>query len=525
MKRFGKFFALISALFAFAACDTSEQEPQIDFKLSVTPSELTFEAEGGLKSITLSAPSLWQVEITKGEAWLGVNKLSGELGEGQTIHISAWENSSTESRTGEIHFHSQGAVAIVTVTQAGIQEVTPEGPELPVATKKNTYVINGNEKSFFGTAFMMVGENPSVMATTQLGVAGAEAILSSSSYFYGAVSPLLVGTEFDITTESTIFTLISSLTGATIETAAPGMTEELTAGKACLNIEGDVATLTAGLILADGTTLAVNISTKASEDIEINENVIMRGSERKPIRASFYMNEGGMTYLYLTSAGIDYAEELDIAVWYMYIMLGDELLTGRTIDLSSDLITNDNFILGVMDNSDSSQAWAITKADLQGATGSILVKENSEGNYSIIIDIDLFGTPYYASFEGQCRSCYDAPVVETNYLIVDGEKKGVSSATLDMRGDDTLCNITFGIEGGESVVATLPKSCLNGNAYGFSQSDDFAVTYGEVTFSPLNGDRGTIIALLDEDLLTLEFSFMNYAGFELSYSGAVTIYQ
>lgn len=523
MKRFGKFLALLSAIFAFAACETVEEEPQ--FKLDINPSELTFEAAGGSQEITLSATNRWHVEITEGGDWLGVNKLSGELGEGQTIHISAWENSSTESRTGEIYFHSGGGAAILTVTQKGLQEVIPEGPELPVATKENTYVINGTEKSFRAAAFMMVGENPSVMATTQLGVSGAEAILSSSSYFYGAVSPLLVGTEFNITTESTLFTLLSTLTGATIETAAPGMTEELTAGKACLKIEGEKATLTAGLILANGTTLAVNISTKIEEEVEINENIIMRDSERKPIRASFYMNEGGMTYLYFTSAGIDYAEELDIAVWYMYLMIGDELLTGRAIDLSSDQITDDNFILGVMDNADSSQAWAITKADLQGATGTILAKENGEGNYSVIIDIDLFGTPYYVSFEGKCRSCYDTPVVDTNYLIVDGEKMGVSSATLDMRGDDTLCTITFGIEGGRSAVVTLPKSCLPVGTYGFSQSDDLAVSYGDVTFSPLNGDRGTIILELDEESLTLEFSFMNYAGFEISYSGAVTIYQ
>lgn len=523
MKRFGKFFALVSAIFAFAACETAEEETP--FKLDINPSELTFEASGGSQEITLSATNRWHVEITEGGDWLGVDKSSGEAGEGQKVTITAWDNSAEESRTGEILFHSGGGAATLTITQQGLQEVIPEGPELPVATKANTYVLNGREQSFRATAFMMVGENPAVMATTQLGVSGAEAILASNNFFYGAVNPLLEGAEFDVMTESSVYTFISTLMGATIETLAPTMTEEVTAGKACLKIEGEVATLTAGLILADGTTLAVNISAKAEEEIEINENVIKRGNERKPIRASFYMAEGGNTFLYFTSAGIEYAEELDIAIYYMYLMLGDELLTGRTIDLSSGTLTDDNFMLGLMDNADSSASWGISGSTIGDSTGTIIAKRNEEGNYSVILDVTVGGVEYYISFEGACRSCYDEPVVETNYLIVDGEKMGVSSATLDRRDEGELCDITFGVEGGRSVVATLPKSCLDGNAYGFSQSDDFAVTYGEVTFSPLNGDRGTIIALLDEETLTLEFSFMNYAGFEISYSGAVTIYE
>lgn len=523
MKQIGKFLALLGAIFTFVACDSVEDEPQTDIKLSVTPSELTFESEGGLKSITLSAPSSWQVEITKGEAWLGVNKLSGELGEGQTINISAWENSSTESRTGEIYFHSGGGAAILTITQKGYEEVIPEGPELPVATNENTYVINGTEKSFRAAAFMMVGENPSVMATTQLGVSGAEAILASNNYFYGAVSPLLVGTEFDITTESTLFTLLSTLSGATIETAAPGMTEELTAGKACLKIEGEKATLTAGLILADGTTLAVNISAKVESGVEINENIILRDAERKPVRASFYMKEDGMTYLYFTSAGIDYAEELDIAVWYMYLMISDDLVAGKTIDIESDQITSSNFILGVMDNADYSASWAITKDDLQGATGSFYAKENSEGNYSVLIDIDLFGTPYYLSFEGKCRSCYDTPVVESNYLIYNQEKFSVTGATIDSKEEPW--RITFNIEGGTTLTATLPASFVDGNAHGFSQSDLLTVSYNGETYSYANGNSGTVTALLNEENFTLDFAFTNYKNCEISYSGAVTIYE
>ena len=519
MKQISRILALLLLIGAttFSAC--KEPEPE-SATITITPAELTFDWEAGWQSVTVSSTHDWQLEIEEGAEWITTSQNSHIAGKEVTFRVAvSSDNTSSEERVGRIAFHAEGTTEYLKVTQRGNSNSTPT----PTIPKENCYSLNGEEHLLPSTAFMMVGENPAIVASPRMGLNSGEQILESSSYFYAAVSPVLNGVEFDLMTESSPYTLISTLSGALLECVAPGLTEEITSGKATFAIVDKRATFVAALTLASGSTLAINISTEAEENITINENTISRGAEKKPLRTAFYMNEEGMTYLYFTPAGIDYAEELEIATWYMYLMVGDQLINNQRISLTDDIIEGSNFILGLMDNLNADNSWTITGDELGGATGTILLKHNSEGNYTTLLEVVYGGVEYKIAFEGDCISCYDAPVVESNYLLYDGAKHNLTSATIDAKGEPW--SLSLRVDNGKSVVITAPESFFDGNAHGFSQSPHLTVTYDGQTFSKANGNSGTLTLNLDQDMLTLDVAFTNYAGCEVAYSGAVTIYE
>lgn len=515
-----KFFGIISLLLLCGSMLNACTEPESQPTITITPSSLTFDWDGGWQSVTVHSTHDWQLEIVEGQEWIATSIDSHLANQQITFRVLlSGENNSEQERVGRIAFRAESTTEYLTVTQSGKPSVAPP----PAAAKENTYVIDGKEYKFGSTAFMMVGENPAVVASPRLALQGAEKILESENYLYAAVSPLLNGVEFDLMTESTPYTLISTLAGALIECVAPEMTEEITSGKATFAIADKRATFQASLTLANGSQLAINITTLAEEKITINENTISRSEEKKPLRTAFYMNEEGMTYLYFTPAGIDYAEELEITTWYMYLMVSDDLIKNQTIDITSEATRNGKFIVGLMDNLDSSRSWSITGDDLGGATGTLFVKRNGEGDYSTLLNLLYGGVEYKISFEGKCISCYDAPVVESNYIIFNGTKNHLTAATLDAKEEPWTLSLR--VDNGESVVITAPANFFDGNAHGFSQSPLLSVSYKGETFSKANGNSGTLTLGLDQDLLTLEVAFTNYAGCDVAYSGSVTIYQ
>ena len=224
----------------------------------------------------------------------------------------------------------------------GTENPNPETPT-PEPLAKNAYAINDATHTFGSVGAMMEGENLLIVATPTSGVEGAEAIFECEEYFYGAVSPLLLDVEFDVMSEQRLFTMVSTLAGASLETVAPEFLDEVSAGKCLINKNGNIFTLKAELTLIDGTTLAVHI--EAEEHFVVNENKIWRGKEEKPLRAAFYQTEEGTTGLYFTPGGIDYFEELEIATWYLYLVLDDELISGDVVSLSG--LNGKSFVFGM----------------------------------------------------------------------------------------------------------------------------------------------------------------------------------
>lgn len=396
----------------------------------------------------------------------------------------------------------------------GTENPNPETPT-PEPLAKNAYAINDATYTFGSVGAMMEGENLLIVATPTSGVEGAEAIFECEEYFYGAVSPLLLDVEFDIMSEQRLFTMVSTLAGASLETVAPEFLDEVSAGKCLINKNGNIFTLKAELTLIDGTTLAVHI--EAEEHFVVNENKIWRGKEEKPLRAAFYQTEGGTTGLYFTPGGIDYFEELEIATWYLYLVLDDELISGDVVSLSG--LNGKSFIFGMMDNH-SGENVEISTDDLQGATGSFRVLKGEEGHYTAEVNITIANTTYKIAYDGNCTWWEVAPEVKTNYMLYGKKEIALTSATIDTSAEVWVVELTAA--DGSVVTATAPANFFDGTAKGFSWSTDLTVSYLGEIYSKATGYGGTFTAAYDEAKGMLDLTFTNYSNLQVYYSNSCT---
>lgn len=500
---------LLSAIFMWG-CGEPIEEPAPDAPFVVSPAELNFEAEGNSAEVAIEAGGRWEAKVVEGTDWIGIDKSSGDAGV-SVLTVTAWRNTADDAREGMVEITSGEATKQVIVHQKGVKVTAA----LPEATKKNTYLINGIERAFGSTAVMMVDDNVLVAATPESGKRGAEAILECEEYFYGAVSPLLVDKSFDVMTEEVLYTIASTLAGATLEGVAPLFREEVTAGGCQLTSAGDVLTLKVGLILADGTQMAVWIEAKNSG--EINENKISRGEEEKPLRAAFYHLDDEMTALYFTPAGIDYFAELEIASWYLYVMVDNSLLSGESVDVAE--IGDRLFMFGVVDNV-TGEVMAISNEDMQGATGNLLLSSLGEERYLADLAIEVEGIVYKVAFSGLCKSSAVEPEIKINYITYKGREYDLTGASIDTSSE--VWSVELMVANGKVITATIPQDFFTGQAKGFSQSPALTVTYLERTYSKANGDSGTIIASYDEEGGHLDLEFMGYGDLSFVYSGDCT---
>ena len=387
--------------------------------------------------------------------------------------------------------------------------------------KVNTYSVDGVVGSFKSVAVMMVGENISIVATPNEGVASAEAILECENYLFASVSPLLVGKEFDIKAEKSLYTIISTLAEAPLETVAPDETNEVVSGKAKLVYENNILTVKAEMVLANGSVFAFHA--KAEHSVEINENTIARGNEEKPLRAAFYSEVGNTTTLVFTPANIDYFEELEDASWYMFITVSNNLVSGSNIDVKN-LGANDTFEFGVVDNVRDSKSFSVVYGftDMSDVEGLFKIAKKEEGEYAVNIDLSVAGVGYKASFDGKCISEHKKQEVKTNYFIYNGSEYAATGATLTKGASVWSVEITA--SNGASATVVAPQSFFEqGGTYGFSQSSLFRVVCEGVTYSKANGSSGTVTLKYDDQNKTLTIDFTNYDNLQFNYSGVVTV--
>ena len=166
----------------------------------------------------------------------------------------------------------------------------------------NSYSISGEAIKLQSVAVDMLDDNIYVVATPTPNLTTAEAILKREEYIFVAVSPLLVGKEIDIKTESSLYTIISTLGAAPLKEVTPKNNSEVLAGTAQLTYENGVAVVKAEITLTNGEVLKLHLS--AEKEVEVNDNTIARGGEEKPLRAAFYDEGDYSTTLYFTPAGL-----------------------------------------------------------------------------------------------------------------------------------------------------------------------------------------------------------------------------
>lgn len=399
--------------------------------------------------------------------------------------------------------------------------------EQPQYMSGNSYAIDGNEYTFGSVAAMMSGENLLVVGTPDEGIASAEDIFADcEEYFYGAVSPLLVGKTFDITTEQRLFTVLSTLAGAPVEGIMPDYPEEATSGEMTLSYVDGKALLVGWMVLANGTEVAYKM--ECEEQLTLLEDVIYRDTEVKPLRSAFYKESEDCTTLWFSPAGLEHAGELEIARWYMALTFSNSLL-GEEVDIAA-LPGNSEFAFEVVDNAEADNSFAISREQMQGATGAFTVERIEEGVYSAKVRILFGGVEYGLEFNSECLDYDFRPEAKTNYLTYGkGNSKqevDLVSATLDCSTDVWVVTLTAA---DQSVLsATAPGDFFTGEAKGFSQSPNLSVTYNGRTYSKANGDSGTIIASVvilesPQEEPILNFEFIGYDDLSCVYSGACTL--
>ena len=394
-------------------------------------------------------------------------------------------------------------------------------------SSENIYIIGEKEAlSFKSTAVMMVGENIAVAASPDEGFTDIESIMGKSSeFFYAAVSPILLDKEIDLKTEESLFTLISTLANAQLETVAPGETSEIKSGKCKAVLKDGIFTFDAELTLTDGNNLKVNIIANESKDapIVINENLIGRGDEIKPLRAAFCKEEDGLTYLFFTPGNIEYFEELSIVTWYSYIVLPTNLINGNTIEISG-IGEDQTFMFGLVDNVTEENCFDIDNSSLDRINGSFNISKGDSGSYKVLIEFVVDGEKYYVRFDGECIDC-DITIPEAekeDEFIYDGETLGIESAVLVK--EDDIWHLTLNVSNGKPAVISMSKQFFEtGGTFGFSQDPNMNVKYDGNTYSKASGYSGTLTVNLDEEGGIVETGFTNYQECKFYYKGPYTM--
>ena len=389
----------------------------------------------------------------------------------------------------------------------------PEDPETPVPElADNTCVVGKELRNFVSVAVSNIGEYLCIAASTTEGVGSFDAMFEQEEYFYVAVSPLLNGKEFDLMTEESLYTVISTLEGAVIETLAPTMLEEIGEGKCCFEYSEGVAEVSVSLTLVSGVTFSAKLSAEEA-GIVVNENIFAIDGDEKPVRTAFSLRKDGVTSLYLTPAGIDYFDELGITTYYAYIILDDGQCHGRTLS-AADVIS-----VGYADNFNE----MIVDANDTRVTGSLNVADDPDdpAHYIVSADLDFAGTSLKLRFDGNTIDANAREEVK-NEVIYEGKSYAITSAVLDnMPSAEGTCTVMLVTELGDILHITLPVGFIDGNAHGFSQSPYLYMKYAGKTFSKTEGYSGTVTISVEDGMMKVEAT--NYDDLEAKYEGGYEV--
>ena len=378
-----------------------------------------------------------------------------------------------------------------------------------VVLDANTYAVDKEKASFGSVELTNLGEYICIAATPAEGVQSFDAVFEQDEYFYVAISPLLNGKEFDLMTENDLYTVMSTLDGAYLESVAPDMKEEIKEGKCLFDYKDGKATVEVRLTLADGTKLAAKMEAE-EPGIVVNENIFAIGGDDKPVRTAFYLKEDGLTTLYLTPAGIDYFEDISITTYYAYIVLDDTQCNGRALDVS-DIVAvgyGDNFNEIYVDSREVSAKGSL----------KVFADPSDASHYQVSADITFGGTTLKLRYDGNAIDAGTKEVVK-NEVIYNGETYGITNVILNMQPDPVshTCTVMIFTERGDMVKINLPVNFLDGNAHGFSQSSDLYMDYDGQRYSKATGYSGTITVAEDGD--TIRIDATNYDNLKITYEG------
>lgn len=391
-------------------------------------------------------------------------------------------------------------------------EAEEEPEEKPIATEDNTYVTDGKEFQFGSVAVSNFGEYLCIAASPAEGVENFDAIFEQEEYLYAAISPMLNGKEFDLMTETELFTVMSTLRDAEIESLAPATRNEISEGKCSFTYSDGKASVSIVMKLKSGVELSAKM-TAEEPSLVVNENIIAIDGEKKPVRTAFYESKDGMTTIYLTPAGISYFEELEITTYYSYITLKDAQCNGNKLNIS------DIECAGIVDNLNGTHKNSIdTKTS---GTVTVLKDPVDPWHFTVMAELDFSGTTLEISFDGNAISS-EVTEVKESIVTYEGKKQTIKEVWLDtMPNPEDTRSVVILTEEGNEVCLTMPQNFMDGNAHGFSQSPYMNIRYNDTVFSKADGYSGTVTVGIDGSTMTIEAT--NYKNLEISYEGPFKI--
>ena len=377
-----------------------------------------------------------------------------------------------------------------------------------VVLEANTYAVDKEISSFGSVEVSNLGEYICMAASPVEGVDGFDAIFEQDEYLYVAISPLLNGKEFDLSTEKNLYTVMSTLDGAFLESIAPGMTQEIKDGKCVFTYQNEKAQVEIDLTLADGRRLAAKMEAEEA-GIVVNENIFAIAGDEKPVRTAFYLKEDGMTTLYLTPAGIQYFEDIPITTYYAYIILDDTQCNGRVLDVS-DIVA-----VGYGDN--FNEIYVDSREVAANGSLAVLSDPDNVAHYQVSADITFGGTSLKLRYDGDAIDAGTKEVVK-NEVVYNGKTYGITGVSLDLQPNpEGTCGVLIATDRGDVIRITLPLNFLDGNAHGFSQSPDLYIEYDGQVYSKANGYSGTVTVSENENAIRIEAT--NYDNLKIIYEG------
>ena len=146
MKKYLIPFLFLASLFTGCVEDINETLKEV----KVEPSFVSFEQQGGEKTITITATEDW--EIINVPEWLKLDKTSGNAG---TAEVKLHTLSAYDNLTQELYVVAGGATQTILVKQVA-------GALKPITTKEfiengsdgKTYLIEGMVKSITNTVYV-----------------------------------------------------------------------------------------------------------------------------------------------------------------------------------------------------------------------------------------------------------------------------------------------------------------------------------------------------------------------------------
>lgn len=375
------------------------------------------------------------------------------------------------------------------------------------------WVAFGEEKREMKSVFVeSVGDYKIMNMTPAEGVTSFEQIMDNDyDCFQVTLAPELLNTSFDVITEVGDFEIISMFQDSEVMIES-GSAEGVESGTCLFSIEGTTATISVNLVLEDGSTLSAEGSCEVEPEQEPTEYIAVNGT-KKAVGAAFIELGLNSYILYFTPDQIDYFSQLPETEYAFALEFGFDLADGIRRDITA--LTNEPFSFEYTNFAEETDA-RIATGELNGATGTLSVKQNDEQEEIFTIELHLVltdGTKFDLKFDDACVP-FDEEEAANEYIF-NGNANPINSVIVDQSNADLYDIWLCGARGittidemqqFSAIKISCPAICFDGRTALFSDfPDTVKVEFGPFTFNGAAGNMGSVTALLDGTNLTLDF--------------------